>query len=137
MKYEIIGQTVPAVEMTLNSGETIVSQSGGMTWQTDGVKMSTNTNGGIMKGLGRLFAGESMFMNLYTAEKEGAKITFASTLPGQIVPINLSDYPNGITAQKGAFLCSEQSVDLKIAFTKKFSAGLFGGEGFQEKVMHF
>ena len=130
MKYEIIGQTVPAVEMTLSPGETIVSQSGGMTWQTDGIKMATNTNGGIMKGLGRLFAGESMFMNLYTAEKEGAKVTFASTLPGQIVPINLSDYPNGVIAQKGAFLCSEQSVNLKVTFTKKFSAGLFGGEGF-------
>ena len=130
MKYELIGQTVPAVEITLNSGETMVSQSGGMCWQTEGIKMATNTNGGIMKGLGRMFAGESLFMNLYTAEKQDAKITFASTLPGQIVPINLADYPNGIIAQKGAFLCSEKSVNLKVTLTKRFTSGLFGGEGF-------
>lgn len=130
MKYEIIGQTVPAVEITLNSGETIVSQSGGMTWQTDGIQMSTNTNGGLMKGLGRMFAGESLFMNMYTALKQDSKITFASTLPGQIVPINLSNFPSGIIAQKGAFICSEKDVNLKITLSKKFSAGLFGGEGF-------
>ena len=130
MKYEIIGQTVPAVEITLNSGETIVSQSGGMTWQTDGIQMSTNTNGGLMKGLGRMFAGESLFMNMYTALKQDSKITFASTLPGQIVPLNLSNFPNGIIAQKGAFICSEKDVNLKITLSKKFSAGLFGGEGF-------
>lgn len=130
MKYEIIGQTVPAVEITLNSGETIVSQSGGMSWQTDGIQMSTNTNGGIMKGLGRMFAGESLFMNMYTASKQDAKVTFASTLPGQIMPVNLGEFPSGIIAQKGAFICSEKSVNLKITLSKKFSAGLFGGEGF-------
>lgn len=130
MKYEIIGQTVPAVEITLDSGETIVSQSGGMTWQTDGIQMSTNTNGGLMKGLGRMFAGESLFMNMYTASKQDAKVTFAATLPGQIVPVNLSEFPNGIIAQKGAFICSEKNVNLKITLSKKFSAGLFGGEGF-------
>lgn len=130
MKFEIIGQTVPAVEMTLNAGETIISQSGGMAWQTEGIKMSTNTNGGLMKGLGRMFAGESLFMNMYSAERDNAKVTFASTLPGQVVPVNLSEHPNGIIAQKGAFLCSEKNVNLKVTLTKKFSAGLFGGEGF-------
>ena len=32
--------------------------------------------------------------------------------------------------QKGAFLCAESNVDVSVAFTKRFSAGLFGGEGF-------
>ena len=69
-------------------------------------------------------------MNMYTALKQDSKITFASTLPGQIVPINLSNFPSGIIAQKGAFICSEKDVNLKITLSKKFSAGLFGGEGF-------
>lgn len=130
MKYELIGQTVPAVEITLNNGESMISQKGGMTWQTEGISMQTNTNGGIMKGIGRMFSGESLFMNTYSATKDGAKIAFASTLPGQIVPINLAEYKDGITAQKGAFLCAEPNVDLKVAFSKRFSSGLFGGEGF-------
>ena len=130
MQYEILGKTVPVVEVTLNKGETMFTQSGGMSWQTDGIKMSTNARGGVMKSLGRIFTGESIFMSSYTAEVEGAKVAFATTVPGDIMPLNLSQLPNGITLQKGAFLCAEDDVELKVKFTKRFSAGLFGGEGF-------
>lgn len=129
MKYEIIGKTVPAVEFTLNRGESIYSQRGGMTWQTDGINMKTNARGGVMKSLGRMFTGESIFMNTYTANVDGAKVAFATTVPGDIVSVNVGEN-NGFTVQKSSFLCAEPGVDMSIAFTKKFSAGLFGGEGF-------
>ena len=128
MKYEIIGQTVPAVEVTLSAGESMFTQSGGMVWQTEGIKMTTNARGGLAKSLGRMFTGESIFMANYTAEAEGAKIAFGSTVPGCVVPVDISQ--GEMIVQKGAFLCAQQSVDLKATFTKKFSAGLFGGEGF-------
>lgn len=130
MDYKIIGQTVPVVEMTLNAGESVYTQSGGMAYQTDGIEMNTNARGGVMKSLGRMFAGESIFMANYTATKDGAKVAFASTVPGSVIPIDLSQYSGGYILQKGAFLCAEQSVNTSIAFTKKISAGLFGGEGF-------
>ena len=129
MRYEIIGKTVPAVEFTLNRGESIYSQRGGMTWQTDGINMKTNARGGVMKSLGRMFTRESIFMNTYTANVDGAKVAFATTVPGDIVSVNVGEN-NGFTVQKSAFLCAEPGVDMSIAFTKKFSAGLFGGEGF-------
>ena len=66
MDYKIIGQTVPVVEMTLNAGESVYTQSGGMAYQTDGIEMNTNARGGVMKSLGRMFAGESIFMANYT-----------------------------------------------------------------------
>lgn len=130
MDYKIIGETVPVVETTLNAGESMYTQSGGMAYQSDGISMKTNTNGGIMKGIGRMFAGESMFMAHYTAEKDGAKVAFAATVPGSIISFDLSEYPNGLTFQKGSFLAAESSVQTSIAFTKRFTAGLFGGEGF-------
>lgn len=130
MEYKIVGQTVPVVEMTLKTGETVYTQSGGMAYQTDGIDMNTNTRGGLMKGLGRMFAGESMFMANYTAKKDGAMVAFASTVPGTVLPINLAERPGGMMLQKGAFLCAENSVETSVAFTKRFSAGLFGGEGF-------
>jgi len=130
MKYEILGKTVPAVEMTLSREEKVFTQSGGMTWQTEGIKMSTNARGGVIKSLGRMFAGESIFMSTYQAEIEGAKVAFATTVPGEIMPIDMSELPNGFMLQKGAFLCAEENVELSIALTKRFSAGLFGGEGF-------
>lgn len=130
MKYEIIGKTVPAVEFTLNKGEAIYSQKGGMVWQTEGIEMKTNAKGGVMKSLGRMFTGESIFMNTYTSLKDEAKVAFATTVPGDVIPINVSEHPNGFCIQKRAFLCAEPNVNISIEFTKRFSAGLFGGEGF-------
>ena len=130
MEHRIIGQTVPVVEMTLRQGETVYTQSGGMAYQSDGISMKTNTRGGIMKGIGRMFSGESMFMANYTAERDGAMVAFASTVPGNIMPIDLSKSSEGLILQKGAFLCAEDNVETSVAFTKKFSAGFFGGEGF-------
>ena len=130
MKYEVVGNTVPAVEVTLNAGESMYTQRGGMAWQTEGIKMTTNAKGGVMKSLGRMFAGESIFMSTYTAEKDEAKVAFATTVPGAVMPINLAELPEGFIIQKGAFLCAESNVETSVVFTKKFSAGLFGGEGF-------
>ena len=128
MQYQIIGQTVPAVEMTLMSGETVFTQSGGMIWQTPGIQMNSNARGGIAKSIGRMFAGESLFMTNYTAMMDQVRIAFGATVPGCIIPINVGQTP--IICQKGAFLCAEQSVQLDVTFTKKFTAGLLGGEGF-------
>lgn len=127
MNYEIVGKVVPSVEVSLSRGEAMFTQSGGMFWQTEGIRMDTNTKGGLLKGIGRMFAGESMFMATYTATQE-AKIAFASTVPGSIIPINVSE--GRFTIQKGAFLAAESSVELKTTFNKKLGTGVFGGEGF-------
>ena len=75
MQYRIVGNTMPAVEILFDqAGESMYTQSGGMVWQSDGIEMSTSTNGGIMKGVGRMFAGESMFMARYTAQAPGTTI---------------------------------------------------------------
>lgn len=128
MEYKIIGSTVPAVECSLQTSESLFTQSGGMAWQTEGIAMATNVRGGFLKGIGRMLSGESFFMATYTAEKP-ATIAFASTVPGAVLPVDI-DQCQGLTIQKGAFLCAEQSVIMETAFTKKFSSGLFGGEGF-------
>ena len=130
MQYNILGQTVPVVEITLNKGESVYTQSGGMTYQTDGIEMKTNARGGIMKSLGRMFTGESIFMANYIAERDGATVAFATTVPGNIMPVNLSEMPNGLNVQKGAFLCAKDSIETSVTFTKKISAGFVGGEGF-------
>ncbi len=129
MQYEIVGKTVPAVEVTLNAGEAMFTQKGGMIWETEGIKMKTDTKGGLMKGLGRMLSGESFFMATYCSERDGAKVAFGSTVPGDIIPIDLTGTP-GILAQKRAFLCAQEGVNLSVALTKKVSSGFFGGEGF-------
>ena len=130
MQYRIIGENMPADEVQFDApGESMFTQSGGMAWMTDGIEMSTNTKGGLMKGLGRMFAGESLFMATYRASRAGAQIAFASTVAGRILPVDVGAR-GGLICQKGAFLCGQDSVQLNVTFTKKLSSGLFGGEGF-------
>lgn len=129
MEAKIIGESLPVVTCKLKNGESVITESGGMSWMDEGIKMSTSTNGGIMKGLGRALAGESLFMNTYTAEKDDVEIAFSSCFPGRILEFDLSEGET-IIAQKRAFLCAESSVDISMHFRKKLGAGFFGGEGF-------
>ena len=130
MKYEIIGNTMPAVEVTFErAGEAMYTQSGGMAWMSEGVSMDTNTKGGVLKGIGRMFAGESMFMATYTSRAPGTSIAFSATFPGEIMPVKVEE-TGGLICQKGALLAAEDSVKLETLLTKKLSSGFFGGEGF-------
>lgn len=130
MRYEVLGDTMPAVEVVFDqAGESMYTQSGGMAWMSEGVAMDSNMRGGLGKSIGRMFSGESLFMATYKAERPGAMIAFASTVAGEVLPIDVGA-TGGMICQKGAFLCAQESVTLSVALTKKLSAGLFGGEGF-------
>jgi uncharacterized protein (TIGR00266 family) len=128
MQYKIFGESLPAVTLTLNAGESIYTQSGGMTWMTAGVQMETNMKGGLLKGLGRMLTGDSLFIATYSATAANQEVTIASTFPGAIVAID----PAGgdVIAQKSAFLCAEPGVTVSAHVVKNLSSGLFGGEGF-------
>lgn len=126
--FTVFGGNLPAVSIRLNPGESIYTQSGGMTWMDSGIKMETNMKGGLMKGLGRIISGESLFMATYTSQAPNQEIVIASTFPGHIVAVDVTKSP--IIAQKKAFLCAQPSVSLSAYVAKGIKAGLFGGEGF-------
>lgn len=128
LNYKIFGENLPAVSIRLNQGESIYTQSGGMTWMDNGIVMETNMKGGLMKGLGRMLSGDSLFMATYTSTRPSQEIVIASTFPGSIAAIDLNG--RSIIAQKSAFLCAQPSVLLSAHVIKGFGAGLFGGEGF-------
>ena len=129
MEAKILGDSLPVVTCKLKKGESIVTESGGMSWMDEGIEMKTSTNGGIMKGLGRALAGESLFMNTYTAQRDDVEISFSSCFPGKVLEFDLAQ-GESIIAQKKAFMCAESSVDIAMHFRKKLGAGMFGGEGF-------
>ncbi|MBE5966429.1 MAG: TIGR00266 family protein [Lachnospiraceae bacterium] len=129
MNYQIYGEPLPVVTCNLTAGETMITERGSMSWMSPNVKMETTTNGGIGKALGRVFSGEAMFQNRYTAVGGDGMIAFASSFPGSIRALDITP-GNGMIVQKSAFLASEQGVQLSVHFQKKFGAGFFGGEGF-------
>lgn len=129
MRYEIQGETLPVVICHLEGGEKMITEGGGMSWMSPNMKMETTTNGGIGKAFGRMFSGEKMFQNVYTAEGGTGMIAFASSFPGSIKAYEIAPGEEMIF-QKSAFLAGEAGVELSVFFNKKFSSGLFGGEGF-------
>ncbi len=127
MQYKIVGEPMPAVICELQNGESMITERGSMSWMSPNMEMKTNA-GGVGKALGRLFSGESIFQNTYTANGAGM-IAFASSFPGAIRVVQVTpDRP--IVAQKGSFLAAESGVELSVFFQKKLGAGFLGGEGF-------
>lgn len=129
MRYQIVGETLPVVICELEGGEKMINEGGSMSWMSPNMLMETTTNGGIGKAFGRMFAGERMFQNVYTAQGGNGLIAFASSFPGSIKAFQIAPGQE-MVFQKSAFLAGEASVELSIFFNKKLGAGLFGGEGF-------
>lgn len=128
MQYKIIGEPLPVVECQLAAGEAMITERGSMCWMSPNMKMETSA-GGMGKAFGRMFSGESMFQNTYTAQGGAGMITFASSFPGSIRVIDIAP-GREVVVQKSGFLASEAGVELSVFFQKKASAGFFGGEGF-------
>ena len=128
MRYNITGEPMPVVICDLNPEESMITEKGSMVWMSPNMEMQT-TAGGIGKAFGRMFSGESMFQNIYTAKGGPGMIAFASSFPGSIRAVEITpDRP--VVVQKSGFLASEQGVELSVFFQKKGMAGFFGGEGF-------
>lgn len=129
MRYSIEGEPLPVVICELENGETMITESGAMSWMSPNMNMETTSGGGIGKMFGRALSGESLFLNRYTALNGNGMIAFASSFPGSIRAFNIAP-GNEIVAQKSAFLASTSGVELSTFFQQRIGSGLFGGEGF-------
>ena len=129
MRYEIKGDNMPVVICELEAGESMINEGGSMVWMSPNMNMQTSGGGSVGKALGRLFSGEKIFQNIYTAQGGPGLIAFASSFPGNIVAVEVSP-SHPVIAQKSAFLAATSGVELSIFFQKKFGSGIFGGEGF-------
>ena len=129
MRYQIQGDSLPVVICEVENGETLITERGSMSWMSPNMQMETTSGGGLGRALGRMFAGDSLFLNRYTARGGPGMIAFASSFPGSIRAFEIGP-GRELILQKRGFLAAEESVDLSVHFQKKLGAGLFGGEGF-------
>ncbi len=140
--YEIFGEEMQFVEVTLDPGEMVVAEAGSMMYMTESIKMETvfgdpsaaQNQGFLGKMLTagkRVLTGESLFMTTFSNQgQRREQVAFASPYPGKIVPLHLDELGGELICQKDSFVCAARGVQIGIAFTQKFGAGLFGGEGF-------
>ncbi len=129
MRYEVHGTLLPSADVWLNAGEAVFSEGGGMAWMKGDVVMETSTRGGLLAGLGRSLAGESLFMTTYKCRSGTALVTFTPEAPGRIMVFDLQA-GQSLICQKDAFMCAQEGVSIEMHFRKRLGAGLFGGEGF-------
>src|SRR4029453_16737650 len=139
--YEIFGDEMQFVEITLDPGEMVIAEAGSMMYMTAGIRMETvfgdpsqQSQGFFDKVLSagkRGVTGESIFMTTFSnAGSKREVVAFASPYPGKIVPFHLDQLGGEMICQKDAFLCGARGVQVSIAFQKKIGVALFGGEGF-------
>ena len=128
MEYEITGDNLQLVTLHVQGGETVYAEAGAMNHMSSNMDMQAKAKGGLMKGLKRMVSGESFFITEFTAQGDGF-VAFGGNVPGKIEAIPISP-GNEFLAQRDAFLCAENGVDMDVEFTKKLGAGFFGGEGF-------
>ncbi len=129
LRYEIEGGTLPVVICYPQEGQTLCTERGSMSWMSPNMQMATNAGGGLKKAFGRMFSGESIFLNEYTSVSGMGMIAFSSSFPGSIIPFEVT--PGcGIIIQRKGFLAMEKGLDLSVHFHHKFGTGFFGGEGF-------
>ena len=129
MEYKIEGTPLPVVTCHLASGESMITERGSMSWMSPNMRMETGTGGGLGRAFGRMFAGEALFQNRYTAQGGPGMIAFASSFPGSIRAFEIGP-GRELILQKRGFLAAESGVEISVHFQKKLGAGLFGGEGF-------
>lgn len=129
--YRIFGDDMQLVEIELDPGEGVRAETGAMCYMESGIEMQTTTGGGIFKGFKRMLTGDGFFITTFLNQGRGkSHVGFAAPYPGKIIPLDLAALGGSMLCQKDGFLCAAAGIDIDIAFTKRFGAGLFGGEGF-------
>lgn len=138
--FEIFGDDMQFVEVTLDPDEVVVAEAGAMMYMTEGIRMQTvfgdpSKEAGFLSKLfeagKRMVTGESLFLTTFGAEStRREQVAFAAPYPGKIIPLHLSELGGEIICQKDAFICAARGVQIGIAFQRRILAGLFGGEGF-------
>ncbi|GIW85583.1 MAG: TIGR00266 family protein [Thermogemmata sp.] len=129
MRYELVNPgPFVMLKVQLDLGESLKAEAGSMVAMSDTVDVEGKMEGGILKGLGRMLAGESFFFQTLTARRGPGEVLLAHELPGEIYPITLDGRTNYILQKDGFFAASrEVEISTKVQNLLK---GLFSGEGF-------
>ena len=134
MEYQIRGTVMQTVEVTLDEGESVYTESGGMSWMTDSIEMKTEMKGGLLGGLQRMVSAGSPFMTDYVCNSGQGHVTFTPEVPGKIIPMEL-EAGQSIICQRDAFMVAQEGTTLEMHMHRRLGAALFGGEGlFLQKI---
>jgi uncharacterized protein (TIGR00266 family) len=129
MNYKITGDNLQLVTVELRAGEKVYGEAGAMVYMSSNMNMEAKMKGGLLKAIGRKFAGETMFLTEFAPAGGEGLVAFGGNAPGTIKPVEVASGRDFIV-QKDAFLCAEDRVELSVEFQRRLGSVFFGGEGF-------
>ncbi|MEP9376810.1 TIGR00266 family protein [Aquabacter sp. CN5-332] len=133
MRTEITGSTLPVLQVTLSPGETLIAEPDRLSWMTPNVVLNTTmaTGGasGFFGAIGRAISGGGLFMTEFTAQGGEGLVSFAATVPGNILEVDVAS-GRGFMVQRSGFLAGAHGLEISVGFQQSLGSGLFGGEGF-------
>ncbi|GAX24882.1 hypothetical protein FisN_2Lh154 [Fistulifera solaris] len=128
---KIEGNESQIVTIELRPNQVLRAESGAMMYLTEGVEMNTTTGGGLSAGFRRMMTGQNFFISDYTyTGNTVGRVALGTDFPSKILRLNVPEYGGKLVCQKGALLCASHTIDVQMEFTKSFTSGFFGGEGF-------
>jgi uncharacterized protein (TIGR00266 family) len=140
---KVEGDESHVATIELHPGEILRAESGAMLFMTQGVVMETKM-AGASAAFTRMLTGQNIFLTDFyydastiagtgsnTTTTTSGTVCLGTDFPSKIMRFNLQECPDeSLICQRGAFLAGNPSVNIEMEFTKSFSAGFFGGQGF-------
>jgi uncharacterized protein (TIGR00266 family) len=127
MKFKISGDNLQVANVSLAKGDIVNAEAGAMVYKSGNVTIDVESKG-MGKAFKRILTGESLFLTKFKSVGGSGLVGFGGRFPGKIKSLNLKKNET-IIAEKGAYLCSDSTIDIGLKIIKKIGAGLFGGEG--------
>ncbi len=132
MHIELLGApAATAARITLTAGESLTAEVGAMIAMSTGLEVSTSSKtsegkGGVLKGIKRMFSGESFFLNTFRATGDNQTVIVGPTLVGDVVHHRMDG--GTLVVQGSSWMASSPGIDIDTSF-QGLGAGLLGGEG--------
>jgi uncharacterized protein (TIGR00266 family) len=130
MKYELVSRpAATAIRFTLERGEEVTCEVGAMIAMSSGLTVETTSKsrggGGILKGLKRMFSGESFFLNHFTAQRESQTLLIAPGMMGDCIHHRMRG--GTLIVQGSGWLASHGNLEIDTSW-QGFSSAIFSGE---------
>ena len=119
MNIEVLQQPDSAIaKITLDAQEELLAEAGSMIAMSDFINVSTTLRqgkgGGILGGLKRMMAGESLFLSVFRCYQPNGELYLAPHLMGDIVVYEMTG--NELVVQSGSYLACGSGVDIDLGF---------------------
>lgn len=130
MEIQLLQQPDSAIaKVLLERDEEIVAEAGSMIAMSSHISANTTLKqgkgGGLLGGLKRMLAGESLFLSVYRALSKPGEIYLAPDFMGDIVLYPMKGQE--LVVQSGSYLASAPTVDIDLGFPG-LKRGLLSGE---------